>query len=120
MAKAAKYVKYGGWLGTALGGGASYMKVQEVCATGDEQACKKVRLTEGGSFLGGVAGGAVVGSILTGPTLTTICAGLTVPSGGVALAVCGLVVVAAGSLGAGMAGGMSGEGIGDMIYEVSK
>ena len=120
VAKAAKYVKYGGWLGTALGGGASYMKVQEVCAAGDEQACKKVRLTEGGSFLGGVAGGAVAGSILTGPALTTICAGLTVPSGGVALAVCGLVVVAAGSLGAGMAGGMSGEGIGDMIYEVSK
>ena len=79
-----------------------------------------MRLTEGGSFLGGVAGGALDSSILTGPTLTTICAGLTVPSGGVALAVCGLVVVAVGSLGAGMAGGMSGEGIGDMIYEVSK
>lgn len=120
VAKAAKYVKYGGWLGAALGGGASYMKVQEVCTAGDEQACKKVKLTEGGSFLGGVAGGALAGSILTGPTLTSICAVLSVPSGGVALAVCGLAVVAVGSITGGALLGAGGEMDGEFIYEVSK
>ena len=120
VAKAAKYVKYGGWLGTALGGGASYMKVQDVCTAGDTEACKKVKLTEGGSFIGGVAGGALAGSILTGPTVATICLGLSVPSGGVALAVCGLVVVAAGSFGVGAAGAAIGEWSGEIIYEVSK
>lgn len=58
VAKAAKYVKYGGWLGTAVGGGASYMKAQDVCMAGDTKACKRVKLTESGSFIGGVAGGA--------------------------------------------------------------
>jgi hypothetical protein len=62
VAKASKYVKYGGWLGTAVGGGASYMKAQDVCMAGDTKACKRVKLTESGSFIGGVAGGATVGA----------------------------------------------------------
>ncbi|WPX57746.1 MULTISPECIES: hypothetical protein [unclassified Pseudomonas] len=120
VAKASNYVKYGGWLGTAVGGGASYMKVQDVCTAGDVEACKKVKLTEGGSFIGGVAGGALAGSILTGSVVGTICLGLSVPTGGVAMAVCGLVVVAAGSLGAGVAGGAIGEEFGDVVYEFTK
>ena len=120
VAKAAKYVKYGGWLGTALGGGASYMKVQEVCATGDEQACKKVEFTEGGSFLGGVAGGAIAGSILTSSTVGAICLGLGVPTVGAGTFVCGLIVVGVGSLTAGASLGWAGEKAGELIYEVSQ
>ncbi|MND83400.1 hypothetical protein D3C80_752610 [compost metagenome] len=33
VAKAAKIVKYGGWIGTAIGGGASYLKVEDVPVT---------------------------------------------------------------------------------------
>ena len=120
VAKAAKYVKYGGWLGAALGGGASYMKVQQVCTAGDEQACKKVELTEGGSFLGGVAGGAIAGSILTSSSVGAICLGLGVPTVGAGTFVCGLLVVGVGSLTAGASLGWAGEKAGELIYEVSQ
>lgn len=72
----------GGWIGTAVGGGASYMKVQEVCAAGNKDACEKIKYTEGGSFIGGVAGGAMAGAALTGPAVGAICVGLGVPTGG--------------------------------------
>lgn len=120
VAKAAKYVKYGGWLGTAVSGGVSYMKIQDVCTAGDTEACRRIRLTETGGFAGGVAGGVAAGALLTGSTVGAICLGLGVPTGGAGTLVCGLVVVGAGSFGAGVAGGMAGEEIGDMIYEHAK
>jgi hypothetical protein len=59
VAKTAKYLKYGGHVGVALGGGASLLKVQEVCRSGETEACKRIRFTEAGSFSGGLGGGAV-------------------------------------------------------------
>ena len=53
VAKASKYVKYGGWLGTAIGGGASAVKVQDVCTAGNAKMCERVKFTETGSFTGG-------------------------------------------------------------------
>ncbi|MGE1085306.1 PAAR domain-containing protein, partial [Pseudomonas shirazensis] len=43
VAKAAKYVKYGGHIGTALGGTSSYLKVEEVCRAGETEECKRIR-----------------------------------------------------------------------------
>lgn len=120
VANAAKYVKYGGWLGTAVGGGASYLAVQGVCTAGNTEACKRIKFTEGGSFAMGVAGGAAAGYFLTGSTAGAICLGLGVPTGGVGTLACGLVVVGAGSLAAGAATGALGETMGDLIYEYLK
>lgn len=120
VARAAKVVKYGGWIGTAVGGGASYMKVQEVCAAGNKDACEKIKYTEGGNFVGGVAGGAATGAFLTGSTAGVICVGLGVPTGGMATLACGVIVVAAGSYAGGALGGATGEWAGEKIYEVSK
>jgi uncharacterized Zn-binding protein involved in type VI secretion len=53
VARASKYVQYGGWLGTAVGGGASALKVQDVCTAGDTETCERVKFTETGSFTGG-------------------------------------------------------------------
>ena len=117
VSRAAKIVKYGGWVGTAIGGGASYMKVQDVCTAGNVEACEKVKFTESGSFAGGVIGGAVVGSILTGSTAGAICLALGVPTAGTGTLVCGLVVVGVGSLAAGAAIGKVGEQVGEIIYE---
>lgn len=39
----------------SIGGGASYMKVRDMCAAGNTEACKKVKYAEGGNFLGTVA-----------------------------------------------------------------
>lgn len=117
VSKTAKYVKYGGWVGTAVGGGASVMKVQGVCAAGDAEACKKVNYTEVGGFAGGVAGGAFASAIMTGSTVGWVCAGLSIPTGGAAALACGLIVVGAGSFAGGVLGGNRGEALGELIYE---
>ncbi|MHA6232660.1 hypothetical protein [Pseudomonas fluorescens group sp. PF-69] len=120
VAKATKYVKYGGWIGTAVGGSASVVKVQGVCAEGNAQACEKVKYTEGGSFIGGIAGGATASAALTGPAIGWICAGLGVPTGGTGTLICSLIVVGVGSFAGGLIGGMGGEIAGEIIYENTK
>ncbi|HEX8595621.1 MAG TPA: hypothetical protein VF682_20460 [Pseudomonas sp.] len=115
VARAAKYLKYGGWIGTAIGGGASYVKVQEVCAAGNTEACEKVRFTETGGFVGGVAGGAAGGMVLT-----AACGLLTPATAGAVLLGCAIVVVGGGSFAAGYGGGKIGEYLGELIYEAAK
>lgn len=117
VSKAAKYVKYGGWVGTAVGGGASVVKVQGVCAVGDAEACRKVKFTEVGGVAGGVIGGAFASAILTSSTVGWVCAGLAIPTGGTAALACGLIVVGAGSFAGGLLGGDRGEALGELIYE---
>ncbi|SFQ80851.1 hypothetical protein SAMN03159489_05764 [Pseudomonas sp. NFPP07] len=120
VAKAAKVVKYGGWIGTAIGGGASYMKVQDVCAAGNTEACEKVRFTETGNFVGGVGGGAIVGAFLTTPIVGTLCVALGVPTAGLASLACGVVVVGSASFTAGVVGNSAGEAMAEKIYEAVK
>jgi len=120
VAKAAKVVKYGGWIGTALGGGASYLKVQEVCTAGNTEACERVKFTETGGFVGGIGGGAAVGALLSGSTVGAVCVGLGVPTGGMATLACGVVVVAVGSFAGGGLGGMAGEMTGEVVYEMTQ
>jgi len=120
VAKASKYVQYGGWVGTAVGGGASYMKVQDVCTAGNTEACEKVKYTEGGGFIGGVSGGVIAGGLLSAGTTGAICVALGVPTVGVGTLVCGIVVVGGGSLVAGTLLGKTGEKIGERIYEATQ
>jgi hypothetical protein len=119
VAKASKYIKYGGWIGTAVGGGASYMKVQDVCKAGDAEACEKVKYTEVGGFAGGVVGGVIAGKA-TEKLAVTICARLAGPTRGISLLVCGLAVAGAGAFAGGFTGGVGGEGVGEVLYEVKK
>ncbi|MNY07848.1 hypothetical protein D3C86_1406700 [compost metagenome] len=120
VAKASKYVQYGGWLGTAVGGGASAAKVQDVCAAGNSEACRRIRLTESGSFTVGVAAGMATGRILTAPVVGGLCVALGVPTGGFLTLACSIVAVGAGSYAGGTLGEMSGEFIGEAIYESTK
>ncbi|QXH62443.1 PAAR domain-containing protein [Pseudomonas azerbaijanorientalis] len=119
VAGASKYLKYGGWVGTAAGGGASAMKVQDVCSAGNTEACKRVKFTEAGSFAGGTAGGAVIGTALTAKTVGGICIAVGVTTAGVGALVCGVVVVTAGSLVGGAVGSGLGELFGDIVYEMN-
>ena len=115
VVKASRYLKYGGWIGTAIGGGASYLKVQEVCAAGNTEACEKVRFTETGGFLGGVGGG-----IAAGAGLTWACGLLAPPTAGVALLGCAILVVGGGWLAGSYGLGKLGEFAGEVVYEVAK
>jgi uncharacterized Zn-binding protein involved in type VI secretion len=120
VAKASKYVQYGGWLGTAIGGGASAMKVQDVCAAGNAEACERVRFTEAGSFAGGIMGGAAAGARLSVETTGRLCIALGTTNGGLGTGVCTVVAVATGALVGGAVGSGIGEWIGDRIYEATR
>ncbi|MEJ5862790.1 PAAR domain-containing protein [Pseudomonas farsensis] len=116
VSKAAKFLKYGGYLSIGLGGSASYLNIQDVCRAGETQACKQVRLTETGSFLGSVGGAAIgarVGMVASG----VICAAFTVGSGGLAGPVCALVLVGGGSYAGAVLGSGGGEVVGETLYE---
>ncbi|WXL28050.1 hypothetical protein WG219_19270 [Ectopseudomonas mendocina] len=117
IAKASTYIKYGGWIGTAVGGSASIMKVQDVCTAGDKDACERVKYTEGGSFVGSFAGGVAASALLGVSTTGAICVALGAPTAGIGALACGLVVVGTGSLVGGSLGGTVGEDVGEMIYE---
>ncbi|MGH8384487.1 MAG: PAAR domain-containing protein [Pseudomonas sp.] len=120
VAKASKYIKYGGWIGTAVGGGASYIKVQDVCTAGNSETCEKVKFTETGGFTGSVVGGALAGGLLSSSATGFLCAALGVPTGGVSIVVCGIVAVGAGSYAGGTLGQAGGERIGEKIFESVK
>lgn len=120
VSKASKYLKLGGWIGTGIGGSASYMKVQDVCSAGNSEVCKRVKFTEAGNFAGGIGGGAIAGALLTAPTVAGICLAIGVPTVGVGTVVCSVVVVGAGSYVGGKVFGSIGEKAGEVIYEVIK
>ncbi|MDN7141694.1 PAAR domain-containing protein [Pseudomonas sp. JQ170] len=119
VAKAAKYLKYGGYVGIALGGGASLLKVKEACRAGETEECQKIRFTEAGSLTGGI-GGSVAGAYLGGYTAYVVCGVVAAATGGVGGAVCGIVLVGGGSIAGGVSGGALGEKVGESIYEGQK
>ncbi|CAG8866691.1 hypothetical protein PS627_02055 [Pseudomonas fluorescens] len=119
VARVSKYLKYGGYVGIALGGTASALKVKEVCSSGDVQACEKVRFTEAGAFSGGLAGGALgaeIGALLA----PTVCAPIAAVTMGVGGAVCGLIMVGGGSFVGVLGGDHFGEMVGDWIYRIQR
>jgi hypothetical protein len=120
VAKASKYIKYGGWIGTAVGGGASYMKVQDVCRAGESEACEKVKYAESGAFIGAAVGGALGGAVAAAPAVAGLCIGLGPPSAGASLLVCGVLLVGGGSFIGGYYGGKGSEKVAEKIYEATK
>lgn len=112
VAKMSKYLKYGGHVAVGLGATSSYMKIYEACRAGDTEECKRVRFTETGSFLGGVAGG-MVGGTVGKLAIKAVCG-----FGPWGRATCGIAVIGASSLGAGKFGEFLGEGAGELLYEV--
>lgn len=111
VAKTAKYLKYGGAVGTGLGGAASYLKVQEVCRNGETAECKKLRLKEAGSFSGGLAG-STAGAFGGAKAASMVCS-----FGIYGRIACGIALVVGGSLASNSLGGDIGETTGEVIYE---
>jgi len=90
----------------------SAMKVDEVCRTGREEECKKVKFTEGGKLTGAITG-AAVGGVVGNKLGIKACAKVK----GVGKLVCVLVVGAATSTAGGEVTGFLGEQTGEEIYE---
>ena len=116
VAKLSKYLRYGGYVGIALGGTSSYLKVQEVCRAGETEACKKIRLSETGAFTGGLAGG-IVGGKLAGITALAVCGIFSAGTVGFGAPVCGIALVGGGAFAGSIAGAEGGEQMGELIYE---
>ncbi|WP_369986895.1 PAAR domain-containing protein [Pseudomonas xanthosomatis] len=113
VAKMARYLKYGGYVGVAVGASSSYLKVQEACKAGETEACKKIRFTETGGFAGGLGGG-VIGGVASGIAIKAVC-----NFGVWGKAACGIATVGVGSF-AGSGGGVAGgEWLGEFLYETT-
>jgi hypothetical protein len=110
-----KFLKAGGHIGIALGGGSSLLKIKEACRAGDTESCKKIKLKETGNFLGGVTGGVITGAIASRLAIVA-CVGFD-PIGA---AVCSIAITGAGSM-AGSVGGMAaGEEVGEVVFEITE
>ena len=116
VARASQYMKVGGFVGIGLGASASALKVKETCQVGTAAECKKVKLTEGGSFLGSVGGGAG-GAYFGTLAATPVCIAIGVGTFGVGGLICGVVVVGAGAVIGGNAGARIGDKLGEVVYE---
>ncbi|MDD1012591.1 hypothetical protein [Pseudomonas rubra] len=115
VARTAKYLKYGGYVGIGLGGTSSWLKVQQACRAGETEKCRKIRFTETGSFSGGLAGG-TVGALFGNRAAVAVCRGF----GPVGAAVCAIVMVGSGSLAGGSGAAGLGEWVGESIYEAQQ
>ena len=116
VAKTAKYLKYGGYVGITLGGVSSVLNVQEACRAGETEECKRVRFTEAGSFSGALVGGAAgasAGKVVAG----FVCGAAVAITGPVGVPICTIVLVGVGSLAVGVLGGKGGEIAADVIYQ---
>ncbi|MEZ0195621.1 PAAR domain-containing protein [Pseudomonas qingdaonensis] len=112
VARMSTYLKTGGHIGVVIGADSSYFKIREACMAGETKACKKIRFTEAGSFLGGLSFGSL-GGAAANRVFALGCLSL----GPVSATVCSVAIVGAGAL-AGSLGGMSGgEWLGEVIYE---
>lgn len=116
VSRAAKYMQAGGYIGIALGGVSSALKVQEVCRAGSgDERCRRVMFSETGKFAGSTVGG-ILGTEtgLAGSRFICAALGASTAIGGV-LCVAALVGVGT-SLGTD-SGDVLGERVGEIIYE---
>jgi hypothetical protein len=116
VARVARLLKGGTYVGIALNATSTTLEIKEACSTGREDKCEKAHYVERSKLvvgvLGGLAGGGVAGAF-TGP----MCAAIAVPTGGAGGLVCAIVVGIAGGYIGGSAGEMVGEKIGTKVYE---
>jgi hypothetical protein len=116
VAKAAKLIKRGVYIGVALDVASAGLDIRQACALGREDECTKAKYVQGSSLAGSLVGGAIVGS-LAGQAATYGCMFvLGLISGGPGAIVCGVVGGAAGGWAGGTVLGKAGERFGELLY----
>ncbi|MFQ6574649.1 hypothetical protein [Pseudomonas sp. UM16] len=115
VARAAKYIKKGVYIGTALDVAATALEIKKACSLGREDQCTRAKYVEGATLVLGL-GGSTVGGIAGGHAATVGCSvvlGLTTGPGVLVCAVVGGVV--GGAVG-GAIGGKYGGKMGEILY----
>ncbi|MEQ8185117.1 type VI secretion system PAAR protein [Marinobacter salarius] len=114
LASGARYAKSIGYLSVGLDVTASGMKIHAACTKGRASECRRVKYTEGGRLSGAAVGGGA--GAFFGPFA---CGVIGVGTGGIGGVACGIIMAGVGGFAGGEVGGNTGEGIGEVIYEVT-
>ncbi|UVJ45642.1 PAAR domain-containing protein [Pseudomonas sp. LS1212] len=118
ISRAAKYMQWGGWVGIGIGGISMAAAITAVCNAESDEACEKIKFTEGGKFalsaLAGYGGGELA-YLASSPICLAL--GVTTGIGGV---VCVAAVVGTGAWIGTTAGGVAGEFLGEKLYEAKQ
>jgi hypothetical protein len=118
VAKAAKFMKAGGYVGIGLAAGAATMRINEVCRTGSAEDCRQVQFSEGGKLSGNVIGGVTAG-VVTGKVTLKYCAGIALKTRGLGGIVCALILSGGTASVGGNIGAKLGEASGELIHEAT-
>ena len=116
VAKAAKLIKRGVYIGVALDVATAGLDIRQACALGREDECTKAKYVEGSSFVSGLAGGAVGGFLGSRVGTLGCMLALGVASGGSGALVCSVLGGAVGGVSGGSLGGSEGESIGEYLH----
>jgi hypothetical protein len=119
VARAAKFLKRGTYIGTALDVASTALDIHKACALGREEQCKKAKYVESTSLATSLAGGAF-GGFAGGGAAVKGCLAVGLATGGTGSLVCAVVGGAIGGWVGGMIGEDVGENIGEVIYESQK
>ncbi|WP_095082205.1 hypothetical protein [Pseudomonas sp. Irchel s3h17] len=116
VARAAKLIKRGVYIGVALNVASSGLDIRKACALGREDECTKAKYVEGSSLILGLVGGAG-GGTLGGLATTYGCiAALGIATGGPGALVCSVIGGAVGGWAAGSLGEKTGEKVGEYLH----
>lgn len=116
VAKAAKIVKKGTYIGIALDVAATALSIQKACSMGREEQCRKAKYVEGASLAGGLMLGAAAGYVGGGTAALGCVVVLGIATGGPGALVCGVVGGAVGGWAGGRVGQYRGEQFGEYLY----
>ncbi|WP_054054486.1 hypothetical protein [Pseudomonas nunensis] len=118
VAKAAKYMQAGGYVGIGLAASAASMRINEVCRAGMEEPCRKVKYIQGGKLAGNV-GGAAIATAYTAPLTMEYCAGVALRTRGIGGVICVLLISGATASLSGNAGSKAAEATAETLYEAA-
>jgi hypothetical protein len=117
IARAAKYMKAGGYVGIALNVGAAGLSIHQACSLGRESECTKAKYVEGSKLAGSLMLGSVTGGLggLAGSIACAVAFGIV--TGGLGALACIIIGSAAGGLVGGNIGSWAGETAGTILFE---
>lgn len=118
VARAAKYMQAGGYVGIGLATAAASMRINEVCRAGADEPCRKVKYIEGAKLAGNV-GGAAIATTYTAPITMEYCAGVALKTRGIGGVICVLVISGAAASAGGNAGSKAVESAAEVLYEAT-
>ncbi|MNK98491.1 hypothetical protein D3C87_1188550 [compost metagenome] len=120
VAKAAKLIKRGVYIGVALDVASAGLDIRQACALGREDECTRAKYVNGGSLAGGLGGSAVGGSFGSMVGSAGCYFALGIVTGGPGALTCVVIGGALGGWVAGKQGQIGGEMIGEFLYNMVK